>query len=213
MRIRQPAVQTGNSIVAITAVLLLIVAAGLLLRAIISTPELPLHATVLSTPAPIAEFTLADHDGQAFTKESFRGHWSLVFFGFTNCPDICPITLHQLATARDRFAKTNPDSAPPDIVFISVDPERDSSEALKQYAQSFGEGVMGVRGDPVELSKLAKPMGIYYEVEESDEQNYNVAHSAAVIVINKRAEFHAVFSAPHDIDAIANDMRIIIASK
>jgi protein SCO1/2 len=213
MRNREPAVQTGNSIVAITAVLLLIVAAGLLLRAIISTPELPLDATVLPAPAPLAEFTLADHDEQPFTKESFRGHWSLVFFGFTNCPDICPITLHQLATARNRFAKANPDSALPDIVFISVDPDRDSSEALKQYAQSFGEGVTGVRGDPVELSKLAKPMGIYYEVEESDEQNYNVAHSAAVIVVNERAEFHALFSAPHDIDAIANDMRIIIASK
>jgi protein SCO1/2 len=213
MRISKPSAQSGKTPIIVPVLLLIVIAAGFALRTMIMPAPLPDHATVLPAPASLAEFSLTTHDDQPFTRDSFRGHWSMVFFGFTNCPDICPITLHQLVTARKRLSESDPGSALPDIVFISVDPDRDSAESLKKYVQSFGEGLTGVRGEPAELSTLTKPLGIYFNVDNADEQDYKVEHSAAVIVVNENAEFHALFSAPHNIDAFANDMRLIIASK
>ncbi len=207
------AAQSGKFAIAISILLLGVVVSGFLLRALMSIPQLPEHATVLPTPAPLANFALANHEEQPFTRDSLRGHWSMIFFGFTNCPDICPLTLHKLAQARDSIARSDPDAPLPEIVFISVDPDRDSTESLKQYVQSFGTGVTGVRGEHDELAKLTKPLGIFFNVDQTDDKNTVVDHSAAVIVVNENAEFHALFSAPHQIDAFASDMQLIMASK
>lgn len=207
------ATQSGKAAIAIPVLLLGVIVSGFLLRSLLTIPQLPEHATVLPTPAPLANFNLADHEDQPFTRDSLRGHWSMIFFGFTNCPDICPITLLKLAQARERIARSNPDAPLPEIVFISVDPDRDSTESIEQYVGSFGAGVTGVRGEHDELSKLTKPLGIFFNVYQTDDQDYVVEHSAAVIVVNENAEFHALFSAPHQIDAFAGDMQIIMASK
>jgi len=79
--------------------------------------------------------------------------------------------------------------------------------------QAFGEDVIGVRGDPAELEKLTRTFGIYFDVNEGAGDDYTVAHSAAIVIVDDNAEFHAVFSAPHDVDALVHDMALIIAAK
>ena len=123
------------------------------------------------------------------------------------------MTLQQLAMARRHMAETDPDASLYDIVFVSVDPGRDTSAILSQFVKSFGDNVTGVSGEAVELSKLTSDLGIYFSVNPGDGENYTVEHSSAIIVINEDAEFAAVFSAPHDIDALANDMPLIMASQ
>ncbi len=165
-------------------------------------------ATVLPESMPLPEFELTGQDGQPFSKDRFRGKFSLVFFGFTHCPDICPATLQLLALARSRMAKSG--AALPDIVLISVDPERDTPELLAKYTAYFGDGVSGVTGDLDELKKLASALGIFFE--KSAGEDYNVAHSAVVLVINADAELQALFSAPQDVNAIVNDLPLLMAS-
>ena len=105
-------VEAGRNLAAVPILLLLAIAGGFVLRILVAPPELPAHATVLPSPAPLPDFELASQDGELFVKESFKGRWSMVFFGFTNCPDICPVTLQQLTIARRRMAEAEPDSIP-----------------------------------------------------------------------------------------------------
>lgn len=198
----------------VVPILLTLLAAGLLLMRVLSAPPpAPERATVLPEPMALPEFSLVDQDATAFTRDSFRDRWSLVFFGFTHCPDICPATLQQLAIARRRVAEADPGATLPDIVLVTVDPARDTSAALGAYVSAFGDGVIGVTGDPAELKRLADALGIYFSRSERDDGNYSVDHSAAVIVVNDDAEFHAVFSAPHDVDSLAADIPRIIAAR
>ncbi|NOX70819.1 MAG: SCO family protein [Gammaproteobacteria bacterium] len=203
----------GKHLVAIP-VLLLIAAVGIfVLRSFFAEPETTTHATVLPSAAPLSDFEMMDQDGEIFDKSSFRGRWSMVFFGFTNCPDICPVTLQKMASARRRMAEADPNAVLPDIVFVSVDPGRDTLATIAQYVQAFGDNVIGISGDPAELSKLARTFGVYFNVTPAEGEAYAVEHSAAVVVVNDRAEFQAVFSAPHDVDAFVHDMSLIIAAK
>ncbi|HEX9853357.1 MAG TPA: SCO family protein [Woeseiaceae bacterium] len=167
-------------------------------------------ATVLPQPMPLPDFRLIDQDGQAFDRESLRGHPSLLFFGFTHCPDICPATLQQLAVARGKLAgQQGRMRTLPDIILISVDPERDSAEILKAYTGHFGEGVIGLGGDPVELKKLASALGIFYAREESPGADYTISHSTAVLLVNADAELQALFNAPLDVDALVADLNLL----
>lgn len=191
----------------------LTLAAGLAAMLIRSTNVVPERATVLPNPVPLPDFTLNDHDDEAFTRRSFEDQWSLVFFGFTNCPDICPLTLQQLAYARQRMAEDLAEDILPEIIFISVDPDRDNTQVIGAYVGAFGKGVKGVNGDLAEINKLTSAFGIFHSRTATDDGNYTVEHSAAVIVVNNRAEYHAVFSAPHDAADIARDMSLIMASR
>lgn len=191
----------------------MLVAAGLLLGGCFSPPAVPVQATILPSPAPLSDFVMMDQDGDVFDRDSLRGRWSMVFFGFTHCPDICPVTLQQLSVARRQMADADPDAVLPDIVFVSVDPGRDTVAILSQYVRAFGDDVIGIRGDPAELEKLARTFGIYYHVAAAEGDAYAVEHSAAVVVVNDNAEFHAVFSAPHDVAALVHDMSLMIAAK
>ena len=170
-----------------------------------------LRATALPQALPLPDFTLTDHDGQPFVRDRFLGRFSLVFFGFTHCPDICPATLLQLVVSRNQIAAAG--GAVPDIVLVSVDPERDTPEILADYTANFGDDVYGVTGDIDELIKLTSALGIFFEkTGASGVDTYNVAHSAAVLLINGDAELIALFSAPHDIDALVNDLPLLMTS-
>jgi len=173
--------------------------------------QLPAHATVLPTPLPLPDFTLLDDSGTPFDRQSLQGEWNLVFFGFTNCPDICPATLQQLAIARNKVlaADNGQDSSFPQIVLVSVDPERDSVATMREYVANFGAGIKGVTGNIDELRKLTSTLGIFFEKSADDSDNYNVAHSAVVLLINPRGELHALFGAPHDVDNFVNDVPLL----
>jgi protein SCO1/2 len=168
----------------------------------------PAYATVLPEPLPLPEFSLQDHNGDTFNRESFKGQWSLVFFGFTHCPDICPATLQQLSMARAKQAE-NSRQPFPQILLISVDPERDTPPVLRQYINHFGAGVGGVTGQLDELKKLTTVLGIFFEKSPPATENYGVDHSAVVLLIDPDAHFHALFSAPHSVDRFVADIPLV----
>lgn len=192
----------------------LIGGAWFLMRAFTGPIAQPEHATVLPSPMVLPDFTLNDQDGDTFTRESLRGNWSLLFFGFTHCPDICPTTMQLLAATRNKMAAEGlADSALPKIVLISVDPDRDSAEILNSYVSYFGKDITGLSGDMAELQKLTKKLGIFFEKSPTDDGGYSVDHSAAVLVINPDSDFHALFSPPYSIDNLAHDLPLILAPK
>lgn len=170
----------------------------------------PLAATVLPESRPLPPFSLVDQDGRPFTNSSLTGRQSVVFFGFTNCPDICPATLQQLAIARQRLASTG--TAEPDIILVSVDPERDTPEILARYVGRFGAGIRGVTGSVAEISEFTGSLGIFFAKSGDSENDYSVDHSTAVLVIDKDGQWQAVFSAPHSIDNFVHDLPLLAGS-
>ncbi len=174
----------------------------------------PEHALRLPDPKSLPEFELLDQDAKRITNDWFDDQWTLVFFGFTSCPDICPATLQVLSLARAKLANEDGMRELPEILLISVDPGRDSPEILKTYVAHFGDGVSGATGSQKELQKLTTALGVYFAIEEpesiDDPGNYNVAHSAHVVVIDNHGRYHAVFSAPHTVDAFVSDLPILM---
>jgi len=166
-------------------------------------------STVLDTPMILSDFNLTADDGTIFNLETLKGQWNLLFFGYTHCPDVCPLTLHQLGQAKKALNESMQNSL--NIIMISVDPDRDSTEILHQYVNSFNQKVIGATGTINEINKLTSQLGIFHMANKEEGQNYSVSHSAAVVMINKNAEFHAVFSAPHSTESFITDLPKIMA--
>jgi len=127
-----------------------------------SSPATPEFAFMLPSPGALPAFSLRDQTGAAVDADTFRGQWDLVFFGFSNCPDICPTTLQVLTSARRKLIRSG--SKPvPRIVFVSVDPERDTPDRLGQYVDHFGDGILAVSGDIEEIRKLTTALGMFFQ--------------------------------------------------
>ena len=186
------------------------VLAGAYLANRLQPPATAVSATVLPDPNPVPSFSLLDQHGNAVDERVFQGQWDLVFFGFTHCPDICPMTLQVLAAAKQQLAEAGQDPLPR-IVLVSVDPERDTPELLGKYVDYFGDGNLGLTGTLDGIQQLTDGLGIYFAKQPSDGDNYNVDHSAAVLVINPSGGFHAVFGGPHVIENYVHDLPIILA--
>ena len=178
----------------------------------LEAPREARFATVLPQPRPVPAFSLTDHDNRSFDNARLRGRTTLLFFGFTHCPDVCPATLSQLAAARRQLAAASPDSELPDIVLVSVDPERDTPAVLGSYVDYFGDGITGVTGTPAQLRALTEPLGVYFEKSPQGD-DYTMNHSTAVLVVGPDAALQALFSAPHDVDAFVHDLPILMASR
>jgi protein SCO1/2 len=165
--------------------------------------------TLFPDPKPLSAFALTDHENRIFDLASLRGKWSFIFFGFTHCPDICPTTLSVLARARDSIAR-NTVGAEIQFVFISVDPNRDTASKLGQYVGHFDKTFLGVTGDSAQISNLAGQLGAAYQVAITPgTENYSVYHTAAVFLLDPRARYHAVFSPPHDAEAIGKRFKVV----
>lgn len=171
-------------------------------------PATTMHATRLPQPVSLPEFSLIDQHGVSFDRDSLRGSTTLVFFGFTNCPDVCPATLSQLAMARRAYVDEFGERDAPRILLVSVDPERDTPEAMAAYVPHFGTGVTGVTGSVDEILRLTSAVGVYF-ARSGDGDAYNVDHSTAVLVVDRNAQFVAVFGAPHSVDAFAADLPLL----
>ena len=193
----------------IAVVLAAALALGVFVALRMQTPAEPHSAFVLPTPTPLPEFALVNQQGEDVTSETFQGRWSLVFFGFTHCPDICPTTLQILSAARKTLAE-NGQQPLPRIVLVSVDPERDTPELMAKYMAYFGHDNLGITGSLDELKKLTTGLGIFFAKQAGDEENYAVDHSAAVLLVNPEAEFHALFSGTHQVETFVNDVPLIM---
>lgn len=167
-------------------------------------------ATVLDAPRPLPDFTLVDEHGRPVTRADLGGRWTLVFLGFTHCPDVCPMTLQVLARAQQALADA-PAEARPAIAFVSVDPGRDTPGQLARYVASFDADIRGLTGDEDALATLAKALGAAYARVEGEGGDYTMDHTAAVFLLDPQARFVAVFTPPHDARAIAADVRAIVS--
>lgn len=169
-------------------------------------------ATVLRDAKPLPKFVLEDHFGNGFTNKNLKNQWSIVFFGYTHCPDICPTTL-ALLNQVDQVLKKEKGIILPKTIFISVDPERDTIEQLTDYVTYFNPEFIGVTGSMENLQVLTKSLGIVFGKEGDDESNdYEVYHTARILLVDPKARLKALFSSPHDVNQIASDYIKIIAS-
>ena len=170
-----------------------------------------LEATVLDTPRPLTAFSLQDHDNRPFNDQTLKGHWSFLFFGYTHCPDVCPISLKVMQDTWKQIPHDPTDKAAPRMFFVSVDPDRDTSELLKQYVNYFDPSFIGVTGDANEIDKLTGQLGILYGFEDKDPEtgNYNVNHSAQFLLLDPQGRLRAVVSPPHDPATIASNFQSI----
>lgn len=174
-------------------------------------PDAVRTATVLPVKADVPGFVLETHDGRQVDETVFEGQWDLVFFGFTHCPDVCPLTLKVLQNAKTELEQRGVTSLPR-IVLVSVDPERDTPERLAAYIRSFGDDNLALTGDVAELRKLADGIGIFFEKRDADGGHYLVDHSSVVLVIDPEGRFHALFSSPHRTENFVHDLPILLDS-
>jgi protein SCO1 len=137
-------------------------------------------------------FELVNQDGQTVDESILKGRWSIVFFGFTYCPDICPSTLQAVAAAQEQLG---PRGADLQTVFISVDPERDTPEQLKTYLSldAFPEGVVGLTGAPEQIEQVAKAYYVYYR-KSGDGPDYTMDHSTAAYLMDPQGRFNRVLA-------------------
>ena len=169
----------------------------------------PLSATVLPAGNDLPEFSLLDQNGAPVGRSAFEGQWDLVFFGFTNCPDICPATMTVLGQAK-RALEARGQEPLPRVVLVSVDPERDSPEAMARYVAYFGEGNLGLTGELDEIRKLTDALGIFFQKAGAEGAVYGVDHSTVVLLIDPQGRLKALFSAPHDVDTLVHDLPLIM---
>ena len=142
-----------------------------------------------------SEFSLKDMNNNLITDKSFQGPLTAIFFGFTNCPDICPMTLNKMDIAISRLKKENKSLK---LFFISVDPERDTPEVLKDYLNSFENNFVGITGEPEKIYLLSQSWGILSQKIFKDDGEYNIDHSSPVILL-KDGKYVARISHKDDI--------------
>lgn len=163
--------------------------------------------TVLQQPRPLRDFALTAEDGQTLGPQQLQGHWTLVFAGFKNCPDICPDTLARMAALR---AKSPTVAERVNMLFVSVDPQRDTVEQLDVYTDHFDPAITGATGERAQIDQLMADLGLAYllvPLGEASSDAYTVDHSAALVLLDKQARVAAYLPAPHDVDAMATALR------
>jgi protein SCO1/2 len=159
---------------------------------------------VLPEPRPLADVRFVDESGREARLHDFKGDFTLLFFGFTNCPDVCPLTLSLLAQVRADIASRAPRLAPR-VLFVSVDPNRDTPERITAYLNGFDPEFVGVTAPDAELAPLLQTLGVAVEKHEHGGDNYNVVHNSAIYVLDRNAEWIAVTTGPHDPKVVASD--------
>ncbi len=169
------------------------------------------HATYLyNQKVSIPPFSLINHNQRGFTVENIRGKWTLWFFGFTHCPDICPITLGTLSAVVDKLRFVH-DLDDVFIIFVSVDPKRDQPERLKNYVSAFNNKTIGVTANQEDLDTFLKNMGIVAtkRVDADSQSDYTFDHSSSVFLIAPDTGISALFSTPHTVAGITEDFLTI----
>src|SRR5690242_11246606 len=159
---------------------------------------------------PALEFQLTNQDGQPVTAADYRHDLVLLYFGYTECPDECPTTLTTLANALHTLG---PQASQVRVLFVSVDPRRDTTEVLKRYVSNFGPEFVGLRGDQAELTDLSKRYRIAYHYEKPDKYgNYEVDHSSAVFVFDRDGRARLLGQSDNTAEQVASDLRRLLAS-
>lgn len=164
-------------------------------------------ATVLEqNSTPLSPFNLIDSNGHKFIEKSLNGHWNLMFFGYTTCPDVCPATL---SIVRDAWQKFN-GKYPARFIFVSINPVDDDSSHLRNFLGNYHSDFLGVTGPSQEIAKLSQQLNIIAEKSvDKDTGIARIDHTAALMLVDPRGRLKAVFTPPLDANAIVNDLNSI----
>lgn len=153
-------------------------------------------AIVFDNPRIIEPFSLIDHNGKSFNLNNLENQWTLMFFGFTHCPDICPVTLAKLAQV---YKKLNSDiAARTQVVLVSVDPARDTAENMAQYVTHFNPDFIGVTGDFLQIMQLTQNLNVAFRKVVLDD-DYTVDHTGNIVVVNPQGHYHAFIKPPFEL--------------
>lgn len=176
-------------------------------------PDQPALRSALLYPAPRAlpDFSLLRSDGKPLTLADWKKHWTVAFFGFTNCPDVCPTTL---ATFKQVWKRLDP--ATRERVrfdFVSVDPARDTPELLARYVGYFSPDFVAATGTDEQLTRLTRALGLLYARGEPKNGTYSVDHSASAVLIDPQGRQAGLFRPPFDAEAIATDLATLAGAR
>ncbi len=180
-------------------------------RLINSDPDV-LSEISINSPDVIQTYKLVDHNNNELTQDRFTGQWSFVFFGFTNCPDVCPATLMQLAQVKKAIEKEPRLKIKPEYFFVSVDPERDGHEHLADYVRYFDSSFVGLTGSISDITRFEKQFDAYHRYDNKNSSGfYTVQHSSEVFLINPDGKLIAKFAPPMDINLVLSLMNMIVS--
>lgn len=154
------------------------------------------------------ELNLTDHNGKARALGDFRGKVVTVFFGFTHCPDVCPTMLAELAQV---VKALGPAGDKVQVLFVTVDPERDTAAALRQYVPSFNPAFLGLYGDLDATARVAKEFKVYYQKQPVKDGNYSVDHGAGTFILDREGRLRLFAQYGAGADAILHDIRLLLA--
>jgi len=199
----------------ISLVLVSIAAAGGLAAALVWAPLPPRElatGTLLVPSRALAEFSLIDHQGRGFGSANLQGHWSLMVFGYTNCPDLCPATLTTLAAVGKRLRAAK--AAMPQVIFISADAKRDTPAQLAKYVPNFDPDFIGLTAaNQSAIEAVARNWGVAVAIRPATDGEYTVDHSGAILAIDPAGDLAAVLTGPFTVDALASDIQRLIAGR
>jgi protein SCO1/2 len=207
---RTPNTPAGSPRFIIAAVLLagaLILAAGALLGFALHENPKGAAGTLLGS-AIGGPFHLVDQNGKPVSDADLKGKWQLVFFGYTHCPDTCPTALNEISLALDQLG-TKRDEV--EVVFITVDPERDTPDVLKSYVQSFDASIIALTGSPEAVAQAAKDYRVYYAKHSRPDGGYDMDHSAVIYIMDPQGRFTATFTPDATADAMAERLQKLLS--
>jgi protein SCO1/2 len=184
-------------------------ASSLILVLLLQSCHQPLswNASDISGAMPDLDFTLTGPEGETIEASQLKGKPLLLFFGFTNCPDICPTTLTRLSVL---IKQLGPNADDIQVLLVSVDPERDTAEVMKRYTASFGPWLLGLTGEEEDLARLRKAYGVYASMRSSDSEGINIMHSTAVFAFDAQGRALLLISDLNDSEAVVSDLKQLI---
>jgi len=159
---------------------------------------------LLPSPRDIAPFDLIDEHGNAFTKSALLGHWSLLFFGFTSCPDVCPVTLSALAQVEQKLEQQGQQKLRDQLAvyFVSVDPERDDAAKIEQYVGAFSPRFTGITGTQEALGAFAQQLNVAFMKVPDEHGGYVIDHTGNIVIIDPKGRYVGFMKLPHQADKI-----------
>ncbi|HEY5264799.1 MAG TPA: SCO family protein [Steroidobacteraceae bacterium] len=167
--------------------------------------------TYITPSRTLPDFSLIDQRGQKFGPANLKGHWSLMFFGYTNCPDFCPTTLTTLAAMRNGL-RASGSAVLPQVIFMSVDAKRDTPAQLAKYIPNFDPSFIGVTApDQATIQAVAQKLGVFVSILPISKDTYAVNHSTEIFVVDPEGKLNAILTGPFTTDALQADFRRIVA--
>lgn len=160
---------------------------------------------LFDVPRDPGDFALLDHTGKPFSRAQLMGRWTLIFFGFSHCPDICPTTLVELAELKSQLVDTEAETT--QMIMVSVDPARDTPERLAEYVPYFHPEFLGITGDFAAILSFAQRLNAPFRKVSEPNNAYQMEHSANVVLMNPRGDYHGFFRAPLDVPKMRVTLR------